>query len=55
MRFLIGFVSGLVAVIALGHSARRSRRREILKIRSDRFAPPLVSRNLARYYRVSLN
>ena len=53
MRFLIGFVSGIVAVVALGRSM--SVRRPRFAVPSPRPAQLAVSRNLARYYRVSLN
>jgi hypothetical protein len=55
MRFLLGFVSGIVAMVALGHAAQSSRYRASVKLRNPAPSIPIVSQNLARYYRVSLN
>lgn len=55
MRFLLGFVTGVVAIVALSRTAHRSRRVVRGTLRNDAPALPAMSRNLARYYRVSLN
>jgi hypothetical protein len=53
MRFLIGFVGGIVAVVALARSA--SARRARSAVRANRISSGTMSRNLARYYYVSRN
>jgi hypothetical protein len=52
MRFLIGFLSGIVAIVAIKQSTATSRPRAA--VRPSRPAPR-AKYDLARYYRVHLN